>query len=85
MVDFAVLESSPNPSVSKIVVKKNGKKITISPQAITIRSFGAVLNSTKGPFLPYNERDFYLNEDLLDKQVIDIDDRRLVRVNDVVM
>ena len=85
MVDFAVLESSPNPSVSKIVVKKNGKKITISPSNITIKSFGAVLNSTKGPFLPYDERDFYLNEDLLDKQVIDIDDRRLVRVNDVVM
>ncbi|MBI3984723.1 MAG: magnesium transporter [Candidatus Levybacteria bacterium] len=85
MVDFAVLESSPTPSVSKIVVKQNGKKITISPSEITLRSFGAVLNSTKSPFLPYDERDFYLNEDLLDKQVIDIDDRRLVRVNDVVL
>lgn len=85
MIDFAVLESSPNPSVSKIVLKKNGKKLTISTSSITIRSFGAVLNSTKGPFLPYDERDFYLNEDLLDKQVIDIDDRRLVRVNDVVL
>ncbi len=85
MIDFAVLESSPNPSISKVVIKKNGKKLTISPSNITIKSFGAILNSTTGPFLPYDERDFYLNEDLLDKQVIDVDDRRLVRVNDIVL
>ncbi len=85
MVDFAVLESSPNPTISKIVIKKNGKKLTVSPSNIEIKSFGAVLSSIKGPFLPYDEGDFYLNEDLLDKQVIDIDDRRLVRVNDIVM
>ena len=85
MIDFAVLESSPNPSISKVVIKKNGKKLTISPSNITIKSFGAILNSTTGPFLPYDEGDFYLNEDLLDKQVIDVDDRRLVRVNDIVL
>lgn len=85
IIDFAVLESSPTPSISKIVVRKNGKKITISPSAISIRRNGAILNSDKVPFLPYDEADFYLNEDLLDKQVIDTDDKRLVRVNDVVL
>jgi len=34
MVDFAVLESSPNPSISKVVVKKNGNKTTVSPSAL---------------------------------------------------
>ncbi|MCL4415473.1 MAG: hypothetical protein M1365_02040, partial [Actinobacteria bacterium] len=43
-----------------------------------------ILN-TQDVFLPYDEKDFYLNEDLLDKQVIDIDGKRLVRVNDVLL
>lgn len=85
MVDFAVLESSSNPSVSKIVVKQKDKKTTISPTFLTIKKFGAILTSDKVPFLPYDERDFYLNEDLLDKQVIDIDGKRLVRVNDILL
>lgn len=85
IIDFAVLESSPNPSISRVVVKKNGKKTTISPQAIIFKKNGAILNSSKAPFLPYDERDFYLNEDLLDKQVIDTDDKRLVRVNDIAL
>lgn len=83
MVDFAVLASSVNPSVSKIVIKKKGKKITISPSFISIKKFGAILTSEKAPELPFDEREFYLNEDLLDKQVIDVDEKKLVRVNDV--
>lgn len=85
MTDFAVLAGSTTPSVSKIVVKKNGKKTTISPSFLSIKKKGAILASDKVPFLPYDEGDFYLNEDLLDKQVIDMDDKRVVRVNDVLM
>jgi CBS domain-containing protein len=85
MVDFAVLESSPNPTVSKVVVKVKGKKITIAPNLLIIKKNGAILTSDQAPFLPFDERDFYLNEDLLDKQVIDTDDKRLVRVNDVLL
>ncbi len=85
MVDFAILESSPIPSISKIVVKKKGKKLTISPSAVSFKNNVGILTSTKLPMLPYDEKDFYLNEDLLDKQVIDVDDKKLVRVNDVVL
>ena len=85
MVDFAVLESSQAPTVSKIVVKRKGKKITISPSFIAIKRNGAILTTDNVPFLPFDERDFYLNEDLLDKQVIDIDGKRLVRVNDMLL
>jgi len=85
MVDFAVLESSQAPTVSKIVVKRKGKKITISPSFISIKQNGAILTTDNVPFLPFDERDFYLNEDLLDKQVIDIDGKRLVRVNDMLL
>jgi CBS domain-containing protein len=83
MVDFAVLASSPTPSVSKIVIKKKGKKITISPSFISIKKSGAILTSEKAPELPFDDREFFLNEDLLDKQVIDVDEKKLVRVNDV--
>jgi CBS domain-containing protein len=85
MVDFAVLESSPTPSVSKVVVKRKGKKLTISPTFLSMKKSCAILTDDKAPLLPFDERDFYLNEDLLDKQVIDIDDKRLVRVNDIVL
>jgi predicted transcriptional regulator len=85
MVDFAVLESTPNPSVSKVVLKKDGTKLTISPTFLSIKRNGAILTDAKAPLLPFDERDFYLNEDLLDKQVIDVNDKRLVRVNDIVL
>ena len=84
MVDFAVLESTPNPSISKVVIKKNGTKLTISPSFLSMKRNGAILTDVKAPLLPFDERDFYLNEDLLDKQVIDVDGKRLVRVNDIV-
>jgi CBS domain-containing protein len=85
MVDFAVLESTPNPSVSKVVLKKDGTKLTISPSFLSMKRNGAILTDAKAPLLPFDERDFYLNEDLLDKQVIDVDDKKLVRVNDIVL
>lgn len=85
ITDLAVFENYQNPSISKIVITKDGKKITVSPSVITLNKDRIILKSEKTPFLPYDEKDFYLNEDLLDKQVIDIDGKRLVRVNDVLL
>ena len=84
MVDFAVQESTPNPSITKVVIRKDGTKLTISPSFLSMKRNGAILTDVKAPLLPFDERDFYLNEDLLDKQVIDVDGKRLVRVNDIV-
>jgi predicted transcriptional regulator/sporulation protein YlmC with PRC-barrel domain len=84
MVDFAVSEKTPTPSVSKVVIKTKGKKLTISPTFLMIKKNFAVLTDDKAPLLPFDEREFYLNEDLLDKQVIDTNNKRLVRVNDIV-
>ncbi len=85
ITDMAVFENYQNPSLSKIVITKDNKKITVSPSVIDLNKDRIVLKSEKTPFLPYDEKDFYLNEDLLDKQVIDIDGKRLVRVNDVLL
>lgn len=83
--DAAVLETQPNAPLSKLVIEKEGKKMTISSQAIDLTPKKAILKSIETPLLPYDENDFYLKEDLLDKQVIDTDGKRLVRVNDVLL
>ncbi|MCL5410513.1 MAG: CBS domain-containing protein [Patescibacteria group bacterium] len=83
--DFAVVENRPIPPVSKILVKTKDKKITLPSSAIKIENNNIVLITHDVPMFPYEEKDFYLSEDLLDKQVIDTDGRRLVRVNDVLL
>lgn len=84
LLDLAVFENRPVPPVSKIMVKKEGKKITLAP-SVVFENGRLTLKTPKIPQLPYDENDFYLNEDLLDKQIIDIDGRRLVRVNDILL
>jgi len=85
IIDAAVSENYPMPSLSKIAIKKDNKKVTISPDVINFSFRFPVLKSARAPLLPYDEKDFYLKEDLLDKQVIDIDGKRLVRVNDIIL
>ncbi len=85
IIDAAVFENYPVPTLSGIVLKREGKKITISPEALNFEYKYPVLKSPDVPLFPYDEEDFYLKEDLLDKQVIDIDGKRLVRVNDILL
>src|SRR5690348_10373958 len=83
IIDMAVFENRPHPPISKVEIKHGNKKLTIAPSALSFKKNRFYLDSPHIPFLPYDHKDFYLGEDLLDKQVIDIDGRRLVRVNDV--
>ncbi len=84
--DLAVFQNRPHPPVSKIEIKTKGKKVTISPHSLSFENNKFILkNNHKDPFLPYDHSDFYLSEDLLDKQVIDTTGKRLVRVNDVAL
>lgn len=85
IIDLAIFENRPNPPVSKVEIKHKKEKLTVSPQALTVTDHMISLPSQHIPLLPYDHKDFYLVEDLLDKQVIDTDGRRLVRVNDVVL
>jgi len=83
--DMAVSTNYPTPSLSKVVIRRHGQKFTVTPSAVDFHRDKPVLISENTPFLPYDEKDFYLNEDLLDKQVIDVNGKRLVRVNDILM
>ncbi len=85
ILDMAIFENRPHPPVSKIEIRHNKKKLTISPDTLAYHDGKLVLKSHHITQLPYDHKDFYLAEDLLDKQVIDTDGRRLVRVNDVII
>ncbi|MDE2026242.1 MAG: PRC-barrel domain-containing protein, partial [Patescibacteria group bacterium] len=85
LADLAIFTNSDKPHIAKFEIKKGNKKLTVSPNAITFDKNLLTLTTQQIPLLPYDHNDFYLNEDLLDKQVIDIDGRRLVRVNDVAL
>lgn len=85
IIDLAIFENRPNPPVSKIELQHHKEKLTIAPQAIISKNDHLELHTQHIPLLPYDHKDFYLVEDLLDKQVIDTDGKRLVRVNDVIL
>lgn len=85
IVDMAIFSNKALSPVSRIEILHGKKKVTIPPQAIRIEKNSITLTTNDIPQLPYDHNDLYLAEDLLDKQVIDIDGRRLVRVNDVVL
>src|SRR5258708_7925418 len=84
VVDLAVSEEK-QPVIAKVLVKQKGGKFAIPVEAIAIKDDRFVLKGIHVNKIPYDERDFYLAEDLLDKQVIDINGRRLVRVNDIIL
>src|SRR5258706_15816066 len=85
IADMAIFENRPNPPVSKLEIRVGKKKIKTPPQAVAIQDNRLTLISGQIPRMPYDDKDFYLAGDLLDKQVIDIDGKRLVRVNDVLL
>lgn len=85
ILDMAIFLNKTIPPVSKIEILQGKTRLTIPPQAIRFEDGNIILTTQDIPHLPYDHKDLYLAEDLLDKQVIDIDGRRLVRVNDVVL
>lgn len=85
ILDIAVVENRPSPPISKILVVKDGKKVTLPPSAFDLHGGNFILKTQDMPQLPYDPNDFYLSENMLDKQVIDVDGRRVVRVNDILL
>ena len=83
--DVTATVIEPYPVVTGIVVSR--RKAAILPWS-SVRTFAGrevALRSTAGnlPTVPANEADIWLGRDVLDKQVIDTDGRRVVRVNDL--
>jgi len=84
VIDFGLPSQLQSPEVSTVLLKNKSGKFAV-PISETKYKEGAFYLNKNYTSIPYNPDDFYLGEDLLDKQVIDITGRRMVRVNDVVL
>ncbi len=85
VLDFGVAADLSTANVSTVLIRKEGKKFTLPTDQVKFTEKRFFIETEDIILSPYNEKDFYLAEDLLDKQVIDVTGRRLVRVNDVIL
>jgi magnesium transporter len=75
-----------HPVITAIMVKQNRREICISYQdVLVLLGPGVSLRKPSGDLVPYvpKEHDVFLAGDVLDKQIIDTNGFRVVRVNDV--
>lgn len=85
VIDMTINEHELEPSVTKIELKKGKRRIMVAADAAHIVNSHWQFKTDAIDELPKEPNDYYLSEDLLDKQVIDVDGRRLVRVNDILL
>lgn len=79
-----IVSSQDSSSVSKLIIQKNRQKFITDKINIEYKD-GFVLKNLPTAVTTLSDDLIQVVEDLLDKQVIDINNRRLVRVNDVVL
>jgi len=84
VIDFGLQSKLQSPEISTALLKNKSGKFAV-PLNETSQKDGIFYLKKNYTSIPYNPDDFYLAEDLLDKQVIDITGKRMVRVNDVLL
>jgi len=76
----------PHPVVDALVIDQRGEK-KIVPYSVVMSLFAPVIplkcHVEDVPTYQMNEDDVYLSRDVLDKQIIDTDGARVIRVNDL--
>lgn len=80
------LSQFPHPVVEAILVQEKGETLAVPYSAAAALTSAAVpLRQRKDEIQPYmpNEQDIFLVRDVLDKQIIDTEGARVVRVNDL--
>src|SRR5476651_781395 len=80
VIDLVVSTDIQSPHIEKLLVKHNKKRMTIPADSVEFVNNQWKLKRRDIEQLPRDDKDFFLAEDLLDKQVIDINGKRLVRV-----
>jgi CBS domain-containing protein len=76
----------PHPVIVGLIVKGDGGIQTISYAEVTVMNpVSVALSRLKNDLKPFilGEEDFFLVEDVMDKQIIDTNDARVVRANDL--
>ncbi len=76
----------PHPTIVALVVKRRGATLLVPFSEVAVLVAPVIpLNRPLAEIIPYqpDERDLYLARDVLDKQIIDTNGVRVVRVNDL--
>jgi CBS domain-containing protein/sporulation protein YlmC with PRC-barrel domain len=85
VTDLVVSENTQNPIIDQLVIKQHKQEYLIPAHAARYENSQWILSAPNPHKQTADEKRFYLAEDLLDKQVIDINGKRLVRVNDILL
>ena len=86
VADLIVAIGDRYPPVTGIVVKTNGREIFLQWQSVTtLDAGGARLGTSAIDISKFQQRpnEIRLKLDLMDRQIVDIDGRKVVRVNDL--
>jgi CBS domain-containing protein len=86
VADLIVAIGDRYPPVTGIVVRTNGREIFLSWQSVTLLDAGgATLGTSAIDITKFQQRpnEIRLKLDLMDRQIVDIDGRKVVRVNDL--
>ncbi|MFI5259130.1 MAG: magnesium transporter MgtE N-terminal domain-containing protein [Candidatus Limnocylindrales bacterium] len=86
VADLIVAIGDRYPPVTGIVVKTNGREIFLHWQSVTsLDAGGATLRTSAIDITKFHQRpnEIRLKLDLMDRQIVDIDGRKVVRVNDL--
>jgi CBS domain-containing protein/sporulation protein YlmC with PRC-barrel domain len=83
---IASVQNVPHPVIVALVIKRPGGSFIVPFSDVAVLIAPAIpLNQRLENIVPYkpSEHDLYLSRDVLDKQIIDTDGIRVVRVNDL--
>jgi len=86
VADLIVAIGGKYPPVTGIVVRTNGREIFLQWQSVTsLDAGGATLRTSAIDITKFQQRpnEIRLKLDLMDRQIVDIDGRKVVRVNDL--
>ena len=85
VADFTVTQAQDTfPKIDSLIVKtKHGPLVAPSETLVDIDAKRVVLSAQPSQPPPPEDQALYLVEDLLDKQIVDVDGRKLVRINDI--
>lgn len=80
--------NSPKPVIKAIEVKNGRRRTYISSDSLEIyndskENYSVKINTSSIHYLPISEDEFFLARDFLDKQIVDINGKKVERVNDV--
>ncbi len=85
--DILVDVQTPKPQVVAVKVKVGGKSLIVAFSSFTVtkanNKYVFTCSGTENTFEEVKENTLFLKTHVLDKQIVDIDGRKLVRVNDL--